>query len=214
MNPIPLRHNRRTYAWACGRCHKVRAVGEYLGYPTDPTEHAKRDSDRAKSYMLAAESCCRCQECECELAPGTTFGRCPPCEAKEDERVAKVTAEHRAESDARDAHNTAAIAAAGGDPDAAERLRSLMSDLSEDCWCAEWLDGCETALWAFVTEGPGEWGMGAVDQRDVDELRRLSDKAGGWWVWDNTMGGNVFVPRAEWLARYADPSPEGGKVGA
>ena len=114
----------------------------------------------------------------------------------------------------RDAHNTAAIAAAGGDPDAAERLRSLMSDLSEDCWCAEWLDGCETALWAFVTEGPGGWGLGTVDQRGVDELRDLSDKAGGWWVWNDALDGNVFVPRAEWLARYADPSPEGGKVGA
>jgi hypothetical protein len=214
MNPIPLRHKRRVYAWACGRCHKIRAVGEYLGYPTDPTEHAERTRSRAESYMRAAESCCRCEDCECELAPGTTFGRCPPCEAKEEARVAKVTDKYRAKSDARDAHNAAAIAAAGGDPDAATMLRSLMSDLSEFCWCAGWLGGCEDSLWAFVTDGPGEWGMGEVNQRDVDELRRLSDKAGGWWVWDNAMGGNVFVPRAEWLARYADPSPEGGKVGA
>lgn len=153
--------------------------------------------------------------------PTRTYGSCPACEAKNKIHVETVTAKIRAESDARDAHNAAAIAAAGGDPDAAERLRSLMSDLSEDCWCAGWLSDCEHSLWGFVTEGPGRWGMGAVDQLAVDELRCLSDKAGGWWTWSDALDGNAFMPMAEWLARCGqgaapvpDPSPDGGKVGA
>lgn len=32
MNPIPLRHNRTVYAWACGRCHAVHVSGGYVGH--------------------------------------------------------------------------------------------------------------------------------------------------------------------------------------
>lgn len=212
MNPIPLRHNRRTYAWACGRCGKVGS-GSSCGLGHDPAmvaEMAKANADNSKRY---ASWCCLCHDCETVELIGQTYGLCPACQVKEDARMAKVVAKARATRATREKHNAAAIAAAGGDPDAAERLCEFMSELSEFCWCSGWVDYCESQLWAFVTDGPGEWGLQSVGQRDVDELRRLSDKAGGWWTWDNAMDGNVFITRAEWLTRYADPSPEGGKVG-
>lgn len=54
----------------------------------------------------------------------------------------------------------------------AQRLAQLISDISEDCWCAGWLDGCEHSLWDMVTgDNPErEWGMGKVDQDDIAEL--------------------------------------------
>jgi hypothetical protein len=220
MNPIPLRHKRRVYAWACGRCGKVGS-GSSCGLGYDPAmvaEMVKANADNGKRY---ASRCCLCHDCEAVELVGETYGLCPTCQAKEDKRLAKVGAEWAASATAREAHNTAAIAAAGGDPDAAARLCEFMSDLSEFCWCSGWLSDCESQLWAFVTDGPGEWGLQNVDQRDIDELRHLSDKAGGWWTWSNALDGNTFVPMAEWLARCGqgaapvpDPSPEGGKVGA
>lgn len=219
MNPIPLRHKRRVYAWACGRCGKVGGNGSFSGYA--PEQVAIRVQRFASNSKADAAGCCLCSDCRAVELPTRTYGSCPACEAKNKAHVETVTAKIRAESDARDAHNAAAIAAAGGDQDAAERLRSLMSDLSEDCYCAGWLSGCEHELWGFMTNGPGEWGLSFVSQRDADELRHLSDKAGGWWTWSDALVGNAFVPMAEWLARcgqgaapVADPSPEGGKVGA
>lgn len=206
MNPIPLRHQRRVYAYACGRCHQVYDGGSIRSAILDAdSERLYRDRQTGHSKH-DAERCCTCSDCGVEL-PGRRCGRCDPCEAEEMERWTQVRAASRCERDAREAANRAAIAAAGGDVDAALRLQSAMSDLSERCYCAGWLEGCEDTLWAFTQE-PGvdhAWGMGCVTAADTEELRRLSDKARGWWRWEN---GEVFVPLDEWKAR-ATPSPAG-----
>lgn len=56
MNPIPLRHQRRVYAYACGRCHQVYDGGSikiisagYFEYTqidllADDCDHAARVS--------------------------------------------------------------------------------------------------------------------------------------------------------------------------
>lgn len=219
MNPIPLRHKRRVYAWACGRCGTIGSGGGRLGYhPEQVTARIKSVADSSKRM---ATSCCLCRDCGAVELVGETYGLCPTCQAKEDKRLARLGAEDRAQTAIRDAHNAAAIAAAGGDPDAADELLSFMSELSERCYCSGWAGGCEHELWGLMTDGPGRFGLGEVDQRGADELRHLSDKAGGWWVWNNALDGNAFVPMAEWLARCGqgaapvpDPSLEGGKVGA
>jgi len=105
----------------------------------------------------------------------------------------------------------------------AEKLALFMSELSEECYCASWLHGCELFLWDCVTgvahRGPVHppftprpdvtgfpWGMGIVSDAEADELRRLSELAGGWCRWDETaddFGALVFVPIDEWRAIYA-----------
>jgi hypothetical protein len=65
-------------------------------------------------------------------------------------------------------------------------LFRTMSDLSETCWCAGWMDGTEYALWDAVEKNqPVWWGMEEVRQRDIDDLRRLRELSGGWWIWDD-----------------------------
>ncbi len=65
-------------------------------------------------------------------------------------------------------------------------LFRTMSDLSEACWCAGWMDGTEYFLWSAVEKNePATWGMDDLRQRDIDELRRLRELADGWWVWDD-----------------------------
>jgi hypothetical protein len=88
--------------------------------------------------------------------------------------------------------------------DRREKLRQLMSDLSNEHWSASWLDGCEFELWHFVVNGPGHWGLLDIAQDQIEELRRLSDDVGGWFTWpdDDNVHGALFVPMSEWLAMY------------
>lgn len=65
-------------------------------------------------------------------------------------------------------------------------LFRTMSDLSETCWCAGWMDGTEYDLWDAVEKNqPVWWGIEEVRQRDIDDLRRLRELSGGWWIWDD-----------------------------
>lgn len=87
---------------------------------------------------------------------------------------------------------------------ARDRLRQAMSDLSEDCWCAQWLMGTEFALWRFVQNGPskwGQWGQGTVGRDDIIELKALSELCKGWFVWDDEKG-ETFVPMMQWIEMF------------
>jgi hypothetical protein len=80
----------------------------------------------------------------------------------------------------------------------------LMSDISEDCWCAGWLMGCEYSLWSIKENAEDRtWGMAWVSDDDCAKLRELSAQCGGWWIWDREAGGNVFLTLEEWEPLYA-----------
>jgi hypothetical protein len=82
----------------------------------------------------------------------------------------------------------------------ARLLARLMSDLSEDYFCAGWLDGCEYALWADLTGSVSEdekgWG---ISEADKEELRVAQQLAGGWIVWSEEKGETEFLPLKDWL---------------
>lgn len=81
-------------------------------------------------------------------------------------------------------------------------LYEAMSDISEDCWCAGWLIGTEFAIWGALQDGDLKWGMGMIDEADLDRVRALSEKVGGWirwWELPWTDRGPHFVPMTEWL---------------
>lgn len=90
------------------------------------------------------------------------------------------------------------------------RLGELMSEISEDCYCAGWMHGNEYTLWSMIAV-PGasrDYGMDAVSEEDLAELKLLSDRLGGWVVWwdddyDQNCAteewGERFLPMAEWL---------------
>lgn len=91
--------------------------------------------------------------------------------------------------------------------DVRELLAFRMSELSEEYVCAEWECDTEFKLWKMLQGGPRAWGFGDVTQDEIDELRALSERAGGWCTWrwgedraDGRADGRVvFVPLAEWL---------------
>lgn len=86
-------------------------------------------------------------------------------------------------------------------------VADLMSDISEEHYSAGWLIGLEFSLWRIVIGGPDvdrDFGMFAVEPEVVDRLRAPSDACGGWIAWsEDPVDGAVFVPLAEWEARYA-----------
>lgn len=95
---------------------------------------------------------------------------------------------------------------------AKEKLRDLMSDISEDHYCAGWLIGLEFVLWRMVQGGSRHFGFGEVDPARVEKLRVLSRSVGGWWMWVDgetpLSSGEKFVEIAEWEKIYAEHEKE------
>ena len=89
--------------------------------------------------------------------------------------------------------------------DAQRELYAYMSDISEDCYCAGWMEGTEAALWDAVLGERTRWGVGVITQEEVTELKRLSDTAGGWWhLPESSIYHPIFLTVPEWEKVYAD----------
>ena len=85
------------------------------------------------------------------------------------------------------------------DESAACQLAGLISEISEDHFSAGWLHGLEFTLWNMLHGDDRRFGMGKVSQENIDRLRHLHEKCGGWWRWDETHG-EMFVATADWIA--------------
>jgi len=88
--------------------------------------------------------------------------------------------------------------------DAALELREYMSELSEDYYCAGWLNNLEYSLWSMMTDGPGKWGLGHFKWEEVHALIFLSHESGGWWRWNDTHGDCEFLTMSEWRDLLTD----------
>lgn len=80
-------------------------------------------------------------------------------------------------------------------------LFSLMTGISEEYWCAGWMDGLEYALWQAE---PGKsYGQGVITDRQATLLRLLSEESGGWWHW---VGDNPkFIRLENWIQLVVKP---------
>ena len=80
---------------------------------------------------------------------------------------------------------------------AAVELCLLMSQISEQEYCAGWINGNEYFIWSKMQ------GKGGCDltESEIAKLRTLADAAGGWWIWRGKAP--ELVPMAEWLEMYA-----------
>jgi hypothetical protein len=79
---------------------------------------------------------------------------------------------------------------------AADELRELMSQISEDDCSAEWLMGLEFNLWRWMMRA------GCHDETAY-RLAVLAHEAGGWWVFPEPSDGCQFMPVGQWQAEYA-----------
>lgn len=96
------------------------------------------------------------------------------------------------------------------------RLYELMSEISEDCYCARWMNGNEFALWDAITTGDLRYGMGEMDRDQLAQVAALSVKTGKWIIWcddhdgldphDPSEWGPYAITLKEWAGRRAAPA--------
>lgn len=86
-------------------------------------------------------------------------------------------------------------------------MRRLMSDLSEEAYCASWHFDTEYCLWEMLNGERESWMR--LDKSDprLDELRRLHEATGGWWWRNDKLNGGwgekEFLLTEEWEKVYA-----------
>jgi len=76
-----------------------------------------------------------------------------------------------------------------------------MSEISEEAFCAGWLQDLEYDLWRIVLAGHGAYGRYQVDEDSVETLRALSAACGGWIFFDDDSE-ETFIPLARWIERF------------
>jgi hypothetical protein len=86
-----------------------------------------------------------------------------------------------------------------------EELGQLMSDISEEAFCARWMDQLEYDLWEAINGGRRKYGLkyGQITLSDeqITRLRELSSRLGGW-VWFNDDLGSEFIEIERWRVMY------------
>jgi hypothetical protein len=83
-----------------------------------------------------------------------------------------------------------------------DTLLWMIMDLSEDCYCAQWLINLEFILWDKMMTGKTDFGFG-MEESDLIRLKSLSELAGGWWTWPQGEEQPRFVNTEEWTTIYA-----------
>lgn len=86
--------------------------------------------------------------------------------------------------------------------DAQWQLYDLMSQISEDCFCAGWIGNCEYDIWqALQQEDP--WGPHhPMSPRHLRLCQKLSTEIEGWIYWADGQT-DPDLPRDSWGARFA-----------
>ena len=83
-------------------------------------------------------------------------------------------------------------------------LAEYMSEISETTYHSGWEGGLEYHLWHVVQRYPLSCGrrlLDELDQEHLQNLKALSDRCGGWIVYDDATA-ETFVPMDAWKARY------------
>jgi hypothetical protein len=80
-------------------------------------------------------------------------------------------------------------------------LADYMSEISEEAWHAGWMAHLEYDLWRTNTGGSNSFGQMVLSQEHLRTLNSLSERCGGWIVFDE-KNEETFVPIEEWKRRY------------
>ena len=85
-----------------------------------------------------------------------------------------------------------------------QNLAREMSDISEQAFCAGWMDELEYRLWEIVHGGPRKYGQIVLTDGQVARLRGLSDSLHGWVRFNDESQSEEFVEREHWQKLYGE----------
>jgi len=77
------------------------------------------------------------------------------------------------------------------------KLAEYMSELSELAFTAGWMDELEFSLWNAMNNEITEYGRLVITVQIIEHLKELSNKAGGWIVFDKKKE-ETFLTWEEW----------------
>ncbi len=79
-------------------------------------------------------------------------------------------------------------------------LCRLMSDVSEDYWCAGWFSGIEYQIWAELHA----YGSRRFNTDELEAIDALSKETGTWITWADGDASQRAVPLDEWKRMFAE----------
>ncbi len=80
------------------------------------------------------------------------------------------------------------------------RLMSIMSDISERCYYAGWMQHLEYHLWYAVLHGPMRYGQDHITQEDITELKELANSCQSWIIFEEE---ERAIDLDQWIDVYA-----------
>jgi hypothetical protein len=83
----------------------------------------------------------------------------------------------------------------------------LMSDISEEAWCAGWMNGLEYALWYIMLHGPAKYGWKVINGDTIQQLKNLSEQEECWITFDQVTQ-ETAVSLSEWEAMFQVANPK------
>lgn len=100
------------------------------------------------------------------------------------------------------AHGVALMVPESEFSDKQRALYDLMSEISEEQYCAVWMRGNDRTIWRALQTGDLRYGMGEIDANLLRGCKKLSIELDGWIVWVGTEG-PYFVQMPKWLEIYS-----------
>ena len=79
------------------------------------------------------------------------------------------------------------------------RLMTVMSDISERCYYAGWMQHLEYHLWYAVLNGPIRYGQDNITQSDIDILKDLATSCQSWIVFEEH---EIAIGLDQWKKLY------------
>jgi hypothetical protein len=88
-----------------------------------------------------------------------------------------------------------------------KKLANFMSQISECCYHAAWMENLEYVLWHALENGPQEYGHGSISEEDIYQLKQLSNQAQCWIYFDDETE-ETAVSLDEWRNGYKKNFPK------
>ena len=81
------------------------------------------------------------------------------------------------------------------------KLADLMSDISEEAYCAGWMANLEHVLWDAVLNGERKYGKYFITKKDINRLTALCEITNSWIYFDET-GEETAMPVNQWQEKF------------
>lgn len=81
------------------------------------------------------------------------------------------------------------------------RLATFMSEISEYCYSACWMQNLEYALWNAVINGERKYGQSYITEDDISTLIKLSTDANAWIVYNDDKE-ETALSLKEWIEKF------------